>query len=359
MKHIVSRFFLLFGVLFFVGAGCLSLTDSQGTSGPSGVFVSSDKGQSWKQISSMPTQDGVKSLASVGVFRLVDDPQDPKAMYWASRGNGLYFSYDEGVTWQSAKGELSTGFVYSVQVNPNDKCTLYATNGARVYRSEDCSRTWQEMYREDNTAARVNAIFVMPGTNPAVFMAKANGDVLKSTDNGRNWATIQRFGTNLATIRGDAVNHNIIYISSRENGLYRSTDAGATWIQLSDGLAAFPQALSYRGFSVHPTKENVLYWISTYGILRSDDAGASWSAYNLITSPGSADIYGFAVSPTNDQEMYYTTFNGTRSTFYRTSDGGKTWSTEKLPSGQIPAVLRMHPANGNVIYLGLTVPPKQ
>ena len=79
----------------------------------------------------------------------------------------------------------------------------------------------------------------------------------------------------------------------------------------------------------------------------------------LITAPGGANIYGFAVNPQNDNEIYYTATIGTRSTFYKTADGGQNWVTKKLPSGQVPTVLRVHPSNPNMLYLGLTIPPSK
>jgi len=78
----------------------------------------------------------------------------------------------------------------------------------------------------------------------------------------------------------------------------------------------------------------------------------------LVTPPGSVDIYGFTVSRSNDKEIYYTGTIDTKSSFYRSMDGGKTWETRKLPSKQIPTVLYAHPQNEGWLYLGFTIPPK-
>lgn len=79
---------------------------------------------------------------------------------------------------------------------------------------------------------------------------------------------------------------------------------------------------------------------------------------NLITPPGSVLIYAFAINPNNDAEMYYTATQAetNHSTFYKSIDSGQTWTTKKMPSGQIPAILRVHPDQNNLVYLGFTTP---
>jgi hypothetical protein len=78
----------------------------------------------------------------------------------------------------------------------------------------------------------------------------------------------------------------------------------------------------------------------------------------LLTAPGSVQIYGFAVNPKNPNHMYYTATANNRSTFYRTVDGGQNWITKRLPSGQIPTALRVHPEQEDWVYVGFTIPPK-
>ncbi|OGH69688.1 MAG: hypothetical protein A3C90_03555 [Candidatus Magasanikbacteria bacterium RIFCSPHIGHO2_02_FULL_51_14] len=362
MKRASIYLFTIAAALLLMGQGCLQIPTGEEeivTTGPAGMFVSTDKGENWQAISALPEADGVKSLAGVSVYRLDDDPQDPKAIYWGSRGSGLLFSYDDGRTWRRAAVPLNTGFIYSVAVHPKDKCTLFATTGLFVYKTDDCARSWQEVHREDRADARVDSIFIDSFGDHTVFLTKANGELLSSSDGGSSWTVVQRFGTAIGLLEADAVRQNTLYLATRKKGLYRSDDGGKTWVNLFEQLRVYPGATEYRRLFVHPTKEGVLYWISTYGILKSTDRGDSWRPYTLITSPGSADIFGFDINRNNDKEMYYTAMVGGRSTFYKTEDDGKTWSTKRLPSGQIPAVLRVHPVNANIIYVGFAIPPQQ
>jgi len=300
-----------------------------------------------------------EDLDKVSVYRLIDDPQDPMAFYWASRGNGLYYTYDEGRSWRQSVEPLNAGFIYSVAVNPEDKWTLLATNGSYVYKSVDCNRSWVEVHREDRSESRVSSIVYDPFGKHDLFMSKINGDLLVSRDGGSSWTVTQRLGKRIEAISADTNSKGVLYLATRDDGIMRSDDSGVNWVELSEGLNQYPGAKGYRRLLVHPKKANVLYWVSTYGILVSTDKGVSWASIALITSPGSVDIFGFAINPNNDKEIYYTAVSNNRATFYKTADGGKTWITKKLPSGQIPTVLRLDPVKGETISLGFTIPPQK
>lgn len=357
MKRRFTSLAIVAAAVLLMGQGC-SLTSSTG-SGPAGMFVSQDKGETWQQLAAMPTTQGVRTLSDVNVYRLVNDPQDASALYWLTRGKGMFFSYNSGKTWQRPEGPMAQGFIYAAAVHPEQKCTLYVTNGTQVFRTNDCSRNWVEVYRESRDNERINGVAIDPFFPDTVFLVTQGGDVLQSTDRGVNWTTSHRLGDRLIDIAVDPNQDGTVYIVSRRNGLYRSTDGGASWNSIAKSMDDYSGALEYRRFYVHPQKPGVLYWVSTYGILVSNNSGDSWRALDLITPPGSAQIYGFAVNPQNDQELYYTATINSRSTFYKSEDGGATWKTKKLPSSQLPTVLRVHPAQEGVVYLGYTIPPSQ
>lgn len=353
------KIYIPFVFLLLAGQGCISLSGSGSTTtGPAGMWVSGDKGNTWQQISLLPQAGGVRVLSGVSVFRLGTDPQDPKALYWASRDQGFFYSYDDGNTWRQPAPPLNTGFVYSVAVDPRDKCNIYAATGGSVYKSDDCSRSWKEVYR-DSSGDHVAAVAFNPFNPRQVFLAKAGGDLLQSSDNAVSWSVMKRFGTRIESFIPDPFIGNTFYVASRTQGLYRTQNGGTVWDNLGSNLKEFPGALEYRRLYLHPTKKSVIYWISTYGILVSEDTGNTWMPMNLINAPGSANIYAFAVNPKNDKEIYYTATIAERSTFYRSADGGKSWITKKLPTDQRPTALRVHPVNENVVYIGFTIPPKQ
>jgi len=361
MQRTFSKVFFILGLLVFLGAGCLSLEEeAPPTTGPGGMFVSVDKGDTWRSVSKVPRTEGVADFSSASVFRIIEDPQDSSAMYWASRNNGMLFTYDDAKTWQQPVAPMNKGFVYSVAVHPTDKCTIFATNGKFVYKSIDCNRTWEEVYRESR-GTRVNSVAFNPFPPHQTYIAIANGDIIMSADLGTSWSTIQRFKkrSKVIDLFVDQFLEGHMYVVTREAGIQITKDGGETWESTAEEFKKFSKANEYRRFVMHPTKGGVLYWMSTYGILVSQDAGVTWEPMELITAPGSVSIYAFAVNPQNDLEMYYTATQGNNSTLYRTVDGGKTWITKRLPSGQIPTVMRVHPETPDWIYVGFTIPPEE
>ena len=125
-------------------------------------------------------------------------------------------------------------------------------------------------------------------------------------------------------------------------------------------ICYYTDSLSFYRLTLNPGQRDSLFWISKYGILRSNDAGETWSDMKLLTPPGSVNIYAFAINPKNQKEIYYTgTILGPknehlRSTFYRTVDGGENWVTKKLPTNSIPIQFVMNTENSSQLFLGFT-----
>lgn len=351
---------LLLSVLFFVGAGCLTIggTDTT-TSGPAGMFVSTDKGDSWSAISSMPTNQGTINLNDKSVYGLFEDPQDPQGLYWASREGGLFYSFDSGKSWKQSGEPLNVSMVRSVAIKPDDKCTIYATNGRQVFKTVDCVRSWTEAFIEIRPNDSITDISFDPFHLGDIYISESNGDVLKSTDGGANWSVLKHFPDYARNVVFDANDDGLMFVTTLKKGLFRSKDSGETWTDLSPKLKDYPGSLDFKRFLVYSSKEDEIYWISKYGVLTSRNAGEDWEPLKLVTPPGSVDIYGFTISRGNSKEIYYTGTIDNKSSFYRSVDGGATWETRKLPSKQIPTMLYAHPKNEGWIYLGFTIPPKK
>ena len=119
MKKIPLLLLALIAGLLTTGAGCLQFGASS-AKGPMGMYQSADKGETWKQIVALPTVTGVKSIAGIKTYRLHTDPSDPNAIYMATRGQGLYYSYDNGVSWQVAPA-MAGKFIYGLALNSKKK----------------------------------------------------------------------------------------------------------------------------------------------------------------------------------------------------------------------------------------------
>lgn len=351
---------MLAAVLTLGGAGCVNFGGSSSALGPAGVFRSIDKGERWTPLTAYPTPQGVKSIAGVNIYQFYTDPGDPNAIYLGTRGQGLFYTFNRGESWQRAEA-LSGKFIYALAVDPHDKCTVYVSDGPHIYKTTDCLRTWKLVYSEERPSQRLVGLAVDYGNSRAVYGAILGGDIIVSNDGGENWRAARRFDFEVRQIVADPFAARRVYVASYRNGLFRSDDGGVNWVDLSAGLNNFNEATTFYRIVLHPKRQGSLFWISKYGILRSDDAGTTWADLKLLTPPGSVNIYAFGVNPANDKELYYVaTILGEkntplRSTFYQSVDGGKTWETKKLPTNTIPIALYIHPAETNVLILGFTV----
>lgn len=346
--------------LLLTGASCINISGGgTAAAGPMGTFRSSDKGETWQQTNALPTATGVVSVAGVRVYKLFTDPSDPNAIYMGSRGNGLYYTYDRGDTWHQAD-QLKGLFIYSVAVDPANKCVIYVTDGARIAKSVDCNRSWKVVYTDLNSRG-IRSITIDPFQSQNVYASLLSGDVIKSGDAGAGWRVIKTFNNSLQYITMDPLTPGRIYVAGVDSGLARSDDNGATWHGLTGGLQNYNDSLYFYRLILHPKKRDTLYWLSKYGILISRDAGQSWTDLKLLSPPGSVNIYSFGVNPNNDKEMYYVgTILGenasSRSTFYKTTDGGNNWVTKKMPTNTVPVSLLVHPDDNAVLFMGFTVP---
>ncbi|MDO8509656.1 MAG: hypothetical protein Q7S24_00760 [bacterium] len=356
MGRKISFLFIVIVAIVLTGAGCLGFGGSvqQGTNG---AYRSLNKGDSWLSAMAVPTAAGVKTIAGVNVFRLSTDPSDPNAVYLGTRGQGLLYSYDFGQSWRTVD-VMAGKFIYAVAVDPNDKCTIYVSDGPHIYKTTDCTRTWTLTFTEERPDQRFVSLGVDYGNSKIVYGAVLGGDILMSNDAGRSWRAVKRFGFELQQLTADPANPKRLYVAAYSQGLYRSDDYGETWTDLNEGLQNFNDSMRFNRLVVNPGQKDSLFWISKYGILRSDDGGKKWDELKLITPPGSVNIYAFAINPENQKELYYTgTILGdknvhVRSTFYKSTDGGKNWVTKKLPTGTIPTAMLLNLQSTSQLLMG-------
>lgn len=350
----ISLFCALVCITILTGAGCITTTTPNK---PVGVYRSENKGDKWEQVAIFPTAQGVKSIANIKIYRIFEDPSDSNAFYLGTRSQGLYYTYNNGDSWQSVDA-MAGRFIYALAVDSKDKCNLFASDGLHIYKSVDCSRSWELMFTEERGDQRFVSIGIDAVDSKIIYAAQLGGDVLVSRDSGLSWQVIKRFNFQLQDMVIDYKTPKRIYVASYRNGLYRSDDAGANWINMNNGLESFQDSKVFYRISINSVQKDSLYWICKYGILRSDDAGANWIDLKLLTPPGAVAVYGFAVSSKNQKEIYYTgTILGeknehVKSTFYKTSDGGLTWITKKLPTNTIPVMIKVNPIQDNVLLMG-------
>lgn len=101
----------------------------------------------------------------------------------------------------------------------------------------------------------------------------------------------------------------VVYTGTSANGLYKTKDRGASWVQLNKGFAPFPWVY---GIAVNPKDPDIMYTGVAGGIYKSTDAGSFWEEVR-----GGVNIYAVAIDPGDDRIVY--------AGVYKSTDGGNIW----------------------------------
>jgi photosystem II stability/assembly factor-like uncharacterized protein len=343
------KIFLLLAAVALIVSGCsisFKTNDTSGTDG--GFWVSLDKGVSWRQVSSIPTVRGIDSLASLNDSSLALDPSDSNAIYFGSASKGLFYTYNIVQGWSQASS-LNETKINSVAVSKDNKCLVYATSGNKVYRSNDCSRSWTQIYFDNDITTQINSVTVDYYDATRVYIGNSRGEIIKSSDRGDHWATILRSGSNINEIIISPQDSRRIFVTTAGEGIFRTVDAGESWLSLKDKMAEFKNSINVVELVASPASDGLLFAATAYGLLRSSDNGDNWTRIELITPEKDASINSLAVNPKDPKEIYYVT----NATFYSSSDGGVSWRTKKLPTTRAGWRLIVKPDEVNVIFMGV------
>lgn len=230
---------------------------------------------------------------------------------------------------------------------------VYATNGAGVFRSDDAGDTWRDV---SGPVARASHIAVDP-TNPDVaYVAAAITHLYKTTDGGATWRDLGAAlpsGVIPSAILIDPTNASTVYLGSRCGpigfkgppspealtgspfagaGLYKSTDAGATWVPKMNGLTDRSFGVCIEELSLDPASPQHLYASPVYsdgGDSQSFDGAETWTrAPAFVPSDAIAD------NPALPNVRYGV--NGVTPKFLASSDSGVTW--QEIGARGLPAV---------------------
>ena len=262
----------------------------------------------WRSIG--PDRGG-RSIAISGV------KGRPNEGYFGATGGGLWKTTDKGATWVPVTdGQIHSASVGAVAVSESNPDIVYIgmgescirgniMEGDGVYKSTDAGKTWTHVTFPD---ARVIAKIRIHPTNPDIVYVAAFGrlsldseerGVYKSTDGGRTWKrTLYRDPkTGAVDLSIDPRNPSVIYAALWEafrkeytmssggpgSGLFKSTDAGETWTEMTRN-PGLPAGIDGKiGVAVSGADPNRVYAVvenDNGGLFRSDDAGATWTLAN-------------------------------------------------------------------------------
>ncbi|NOX36352.1 MAG: glycosyl hydrolase [Calditrichaeota bacterium] len=322
-----------------------------------GLWKTEDGGISW-----FPVSDSAFATASVGAVAVA--PSDPNVIYVGmgeacirgniSPGDGIYKSTDEGKTWQHM-GLTNTQTIAKIRVHPRDANIVYVAamghifgrNPERgVYRSLDGGKTWEKiLYRNDRTGA---VDIALDPNNPRIIYAalwEANrtpwgmtsggpgSGLFKSTDGGDTWTEITRnkglpegiigkIGIAVSPAQSDLV---YAIVEAKAGGVFRSEDGGKTWVRTSDDMNLRQRAFYYSHIFADPKVPETVYVLNVR-FHKSTDGGKT---FKTIPVPH-VDNHDLWIDPDNPKRMINANDGGANVTY----DGGKSWTSQKYPTGQ-------------------------
>lgn len=296
---------------------------------------------SWEYLSNGLEQDVAICDGSIMIH-----PEDRRNMYAGSFGGGLYRSFDGGNTWEPCNAGLPIAYMNGGgslnSISPN--IMYISTDGAGICRSLDGGDSW-EVCNTGITTQFTYGITCDPLDSNLVYAMTSNGP-FKSKNLGDIWVPINQGLEDQKTkeLVIDPTNTNILYVAAE--GLFKSTDGGTTWLDISDGVK--PEHMLIRCLEMDQQDPATLYAGTNGGaVYKTTDAGISWvEADSGITASRVRDI---VVDPTQPTLVYAATTNG----IFRSTDGGNLWEAwnDGLTATDVKD-LYVYPQNPSIIYAG-------
>jgi photosystem II stability/assembly factor-like uncharacterized protein len=299
------------------------------------------------------------ALMSGRINDLETHPKNPRIIYAGAAGGGVWKSNDAGTTFNPIFDKYAQS-IGAIAIDPNDPDnTVYVGTGETwtrnsvsigdgLYRTKDGGNSWEKLGFDKSE--RIANIIINPNNSSEIYVAVLGAlwsdseerGVYKSTNAGATWTKILYVNTKTgcADLAIDPKNPNVLYASmwefrrtawsfesgGEQSALYKSTDSGKTWSKIHNG---FPSGkLGRLGIAVAPSNPNILYTVIEAeedlrkGLYRSDDAGGNWKQLNNDFEITVRPFYfsRIVVDPKNPEVVVKGGLSGSIS-----RDGGKTF----------------------------------
>jgi photosystem II stability/assembly factor-like uncharacterized protein len=278
------------------------------TTNDGGLLVSKDGGGSWSDLSANGL--GARAPRSVGF-----DPTNPKRIYVGGyTGNGFWRTLDGGKTW--TRSFFGPPNVYPTQpvVDPIDGTVYVATLSMGVYKSTDHGATFTRIDQAPGAAPGVflniggRGLAMDPNNHHTLFLAARGKGAWKTVDGGVSWVNVDPTFALSMTI--DPSNSNVVYAagdpSSGDPGVIKSIDGGNTFFPSGNGFPGTSQSARTGALQVNPRDPNQLFvGFEGDGVYTSSDAGATWVAANTCLT--NTNVQGFTMDLFSPKTLYAST----------------------------------------------------
>jgi photosystem II stability/assembly factor-like uncharacterized protein len=315
-----------------------------------GIWKSTDAGTYWENVS-----DGYLGTAAIGALAIA--PSDPTVLYAGtgetsirgnvSHGDGVYRSTDAGRSWRNV-GLADTRHIGRIRVDPHDPNRLYVAalghawgpNPERgIYRSTDGGETWDHVLFRSERAGAVD--LSMDTSNPRILYASfweaqrspwalssggPDSGLFRSTDGGDTWEELTRKpGLPLGVIGKIGVAASPArpgrvwaLVEAHDGALFRSDDWGETWQRMSEHPDLRTRAWYYMHVFADPRDADTC-WVLNFQCWKSTDGGATFGA---IPTPH-GDNHDLWIDPTDSRRM----IEGNDGGACVSHNGGDSWSS--------------------------------
>ena len=267
------------------------------------------------------------ALMSGRISDIAVHPTKRSTWYVAVGSGGVWKTVNAGTTWTPIFDDQGSYSIGCITLDPNDPNTVWVGSGENVggrhvgygdgvYRSRNGGQTWEHLGLSESE--HIGNIVIDPRDSSVVYVAaqgplwSAGGErgVYKTTDAGATWTQVLGMGeyTGANEVRMDPRDPDVLYAAMHqhyrnvaalmnggpESGIHKSVDGGATWRELTVGLPDGDKGKI--GLAISPQDPDVVYATiemknRTGGFFRSTDRGESWEKRNDYVSGGTGPHY--------------------------------------------------------------------
>lgn len=306
---------------------------------PNIIFAGSAFGQRIKSIDGGRNWYEINTAGrTVGVDDICDDPNNDSILYFVSGsmrvGLGVWKTTDMGENWFTIQNNMdSSGTGEAIVVDKTNSAVLYvaktsleSSSNQCVYKSSDFGNTWQGITPPALQARSVKDIDIWPFDHNIIFICSRYEGVFKSTDGGSNWLP-KNNGLHIKTVKTIEIDgiSGTIFLGTYDDGIYKSIDCGESWLKISQGI----NLSSFWDLAFSPSTETEIYAIGKV-CYRSVDSGSTWSNIDIVIRP-IQEITKLEIDKFRPSYIYVSTihaltgFSFNDAGFMISTDAGATW----------------------------------
>lgn len=276
-----------------------------------GFFRSNDRGLNWSLL----------GLADAGVLSLAVGPD---SILYAGTNNGVFESRDGGNTWVPINAGLAGEIVQSLAIDPASSSNIYVGTPSSFFATAGGGATWSERNAGLDSTGVVE-IHIDPVVGSTLYAVSGSGKAFKTGNSGLSWTALP-IPASVRSFDIDPLTPSTLYAAT-DGGVFRSLDAGLSWITSNQGLTSLDVDQVLVAASSHAT----IYAGTQDGVFRSLDGGGIWTK-TALPPQGLLD-YLQAVDPRLASIFYVADIEISGfprlipdSFLFRTVDGGASWA---------------------------------